>query len=192
MSATAEASYQRHKLSVSDFHRMEGAGVFAPEERVELVEGEIIDMSPIGSAHAGVVDFLAERLFAAVTNHARVRVQNPVLIDERTEVHPDLTLVARRDDFFRERHPQPDDAYLVIEVSDTSLRYDRDVKLPLYARAGIVEVWIVDLETRALTVHRRPEGHTYTDRRELREPAALTVAALPGITIDLSGLFGQS
>lgn len=192
MSATAEALYQRHRLSVEDIVRMDAAGVFAPEARVELVEGEIIDMSPIGSAHAGKTMWITELFARVVGDKANVWVQCPVVLAPQTLLQPDLALLRRRHDFYQQSHPKPEDVYLIVEVADTSLRYDRTVKLPLYARAGIPEVWIVDLATRILEVHQRPAGKSYADVRTLREPEVLTPAALPDVAVDLGGVFGRS
>ncbi|MCW5700079.1 MAG: Uma2 family endonuclease [Rhodospirillales bacterium] len=192
MSVLAEALYRRHRLSVGDFHRMDGAGIFTPEARVELVEGEIIDMNPIGSAHAGKVNFLADRLGRAFRDVVVLSVQNPVIIDDQTELQPDLLLLRQRNDYYELSHPQPRDVFLLVEVADSSVRYDRDVKLPLYARAGIPEVWIVDLAATVLRVCRKPEAGRYTEVRDVTDPGTMSVSALPDIAVDLSHLFGRA
>ena len=189
MPEAAEELYQRRRLTVADYYRMGEAGIFAPGERVELVAGEILDMAPIGPRHTSRVMFLNERFWLAYSEQATVSVHNPLRIDEMTEVEPDLVLLRRRSDFYGARHPRPDDAYLVIEVSDASLRYDREVKVPLYARAGIPEVWIVDVRAAELVIHRRPEGGRYLDVETVTEPGPQGVAGLPGTSVDLTGLF---
>src|SRR5512147_87129 len=154
MSARAENTYRRHRLTIADYHRMGEAGVFAHDARVELIEGEVIDMPPIGSRHARAVNYLNMHLVEAVRRSAVVAVQNPVTLDEHTEVQPYVAVLRIRADLYGISHPRPGDVLLVIEVADTSVRYDLDVKWPLYARAGIPEVWVVDLEVGVLRLFR--------------------------------------
>jgi Uma2 family endonuclease len=147
----------RHKLDVDDYHRMGEAGILHEDDRVELIDGELIDMAPIGQDHAGTVDALNHSMVTAFAGRAIVRVQNPLRLDRFNEPQPDITILRPRADFYRRGAvPGPADTLLMIEVADTSLRYDRGVKLPLYARAGIAEVWIVDLRRRVVEVHRDP------------------------------------
>ena len=189
MSAIAENRYRIHRFSVADYNRLGEVGLLTEDDRVELIEGEIIDMPPIGSRHAGTVDFLSDRLFAAVGGRAIVRVQNPIVLDDFSEPQPDITLLRPRDDFYTRGHPRPGDVLLVIEVAETTLPYDRDRKLPVYARAGIAEVWIVDVVRDTLSAFRNPEGHAYRDEQVLIAPATVTLALLPDINVDLSGIF---
>jgi Uma2 family endonuclease len=189
MSATAEKLYRIHRFSVADYNRLGEIGVLTEDDRVELIEGEIIDMPPISSRHAGTIDFLNHRLFAAVGGQAIVRVQNPIVLDDFSEPQPDITLLRPRDDFYTRTHPRPDDVLLVIEVAETTLSYDHDRKLPVYARAGIAEVWIVDVARNTVSAFRNPEGHAYCDEQVLITPTALTLALLPDIKVNLSGLF---
>src|SRR5687768_12095899 len=153
---------RRHRLTVADYYRMAEVGILDAEARVELIDGEIIDMAPPGSPHAATVHYLIEILVLAAGGKASVLVQNPVRLSEYSEPQPDVALLRRRDDFYRERHPQPDDVLLLIEVAATSLRFDRDTKLPLYARHGIPEMWLVDLGRRRLSRHRAPQQGSYT------------------------------
>ena len=189
MSARAENAYRRHRLTVADYHRMGEAGVFAPDARVELIEGEVIDMAPIGSRHARAVNYLNMQLVEAVRRSAVVAVQNPVSLEEHTEVQPDVAVLRMRADLYGISHPRPSDVLLVIEVSETTLRYDQEVKLRLYARAGIPEVWIVDLESSVLLVYTQPDREIYGERQELSAPGVLAPSALPEAAIDLSALF---
>jgi Uma2 family endonuclease len=190
MSATAENPYRIHRFSVADYNRLGEIGLLTEDDRVELIDGEIIDMPPISSRHAGTVDYLNDRLFAAVGGQAIVRVQNPIVLDDFSEPQPDITLLRPRDDFYTRSHPRPDDVLLVIEVAETTLSYDRDRKLPVYARAGIAEVWIIDVARNTLSAFRNPEGHAYRDEQVLITPTAVTPALLPGIKVNmLSGLF---
>jgi Uma2 family endonuclease len=188
MSARAE-TYRRHRLTIVDYHRMGEAGVLAHDARVELIEGEVIDMAPIGSRHAGTVSFLITRFGACLGEHGIVWAQNPVVLDFHSEPQPDIAILRPRGDFYRLSHPRPTDILLLIEVSDTTLRYDQEVKLRLYARAGIPEVWIVDLESSVLLVYTEPDREIYGERQELSAPGVLAPSALPEAAIDLSALF---
>ena len=188
MSYTATGEPCRHRLTVADYYRMGEAGILAPDARVELIDGEIIDMAPIGSVHAGSVDQLAQVLGKAVAGRALVRVQNPVRLDEHSEPQPDLSVLMPRADFFKSGHPPPSDTLLVVEVADTSLLFDRDKKIPLYARHGIPEAWLVDLRGKRLVRYRNPQQGAYTliDEPDL---AQLEIAALPETRLGLSSLF---
>jgi Uma2 family endonuclease len=189
MSAAADYP-RRHRLTVDDYYRMAEVGILAPDARVELIDGEIIDMAPPGSPHASVVHRLNEVLVRAVGDRATVLVQNPVRLSGYSEPQPDLALLRRREDFYGERHPRPADVLLIIEVAASSLRFDRDTKLPLYAEHGIPEVWLVDLQGKRLVRHRVPERGAYTLVDVLDVGAPLEVGALPGLVLDLQRLFG--
>lgn len=180
-----------YRLSVADYHRMGEVGILGPELRTELIDGEIIEMPPIGHPHAGTVKLLANRLKESVGANAIVAVQDPVWLDDHSEPIPDIALLRPRADWYRNGHPGPHDVLLLIEVADTSLTYDREVKLPRYARAGIPEVWLVDLSGRRLSIHRRAAGYYYDD---VASPEDLTDVPLPletggKITMDLTDLF---
>lgn len=181
---------KRHRLTVADYYRMGEAGIFAPDARVELIEGEIIDMAPIGTRHGSTVKRLNALLVAAVGSRAIVSVQDPLRLDDLSEPEPDLMLLQARADFYASAHPTAADVLLLIEVADTSARYDREIKLPLYARHGVCEVWIVDLEARLLRLFRAPSGETYTQISTSAAPGRTPIAALPDVEIDLSQLLG--
>jgi len=181
---------RRHRLTVADYYRMAEVGILAPDARVELIDGEIIDMAPPGSLHAAAVHRLNEVLVRAVEGRATVLVQNPVRLSEYSEPQPDLALLRRRDDFYSGRHPRPVDVLLVIEIADTSLRFDRETKALLYAAHEIPELWLVDLRGKRLVRHRAPEQGTYTLVDEPDLGATLEVPALSGIAVDLHLLFG--
>jgi len=181
---------RRHRLTVSDFYRMAEVGILAPDARVELIDGDIIDMPPPGSLHAATVDDLTELLGRSVAGKAVVRVQNPVRLSDLSEPQPDLALLRRRDDRYRQNHPGPADVLLVVEVADTSLRFDRDTKVSLYAVHGIPEMWLVDLRGRKLVRHRAPVQGSYTLVEEPDLDMPLAISALPGISVDLRQLFG--
>ena len=165
------------------------AGILRPDARVELIEGEIIDMPPIGSPHASTVARLTHLFMHAVGSSAIVWTQNPMVLDDYSEPEPDLILLRPRDDFYRLALPRCDDALLVVEVSDTTLRYDREVKLPLYARRRVSEVWIVDLEHRVLITCTDPTEDGYRNIRRLANPGTLSPSQLPHCTVDLSEIF---
>ncbi|MGQ0653556.1 MAG: Uma2 family endonuclease [Betaproteobacteria bacterium] len=173
---------------MGDYHRMGEAGVLAPEARVELIEGEIVDMAPIGKAHASIVDRLNRELVQALGERAIVRVQGPVQLGELSEPEPDLALLKPRADFYREAAAAAADVLLIIEVADTTQRYDRRVKVPLYARHGIPQVWVIDLENRLVHFHRRPVGEGYDDVASSAHPGMAPIERLPGVSVDLSHL----
>lgn len=152
---------RRHRLSVADFHQLAEAGAFGPEERVELIGGELFDMTPIGSRHAAVVDRLAEKLVIALQGNYQVHIQNPIRLGEDSEPQPDVALLQRREDGYAHQLPAAEDVRVVVEVADSSLAFDRDVKLPLYARHGIPEAWLVDLEAGRVEVCSAPRAGEY-------------------------------
>jgi len=180
----------KHRITVHAYHRMGETGVLAPDARVELIDGEIFDMAPPGSLHAATVDRLNEILTRSVGGKAAVRVQNPVRLSELSEPQPDLALLRRRDDFYSQHHPGPADVLLVVEIADSSLRFDRDTKVSLYAVHGIPEMWLVDLGSRRLSRYRAPQQGSYTLVDEPDFGTALDVSALSGVAVDLHRLFG--
>jgi Uma2 family endonuclease len=178
----------KHRISVEDYHRMAETGVLAPEARVELIDGEIFDMAPIGSQHASVVNRLTRMFVTATGERAIVQVQGPVRLGEHSEPEPDLTLLRPHPDFYRERTPGASDVLLIVEVSDSTQRYDRRVKVPLYARHGVPEVWVIDLENQLVHFHRRPSGESYADISASEVTGVTPVAALADVAVDLAGL----
>jgi Uma2 family endonuclease len=187
-----EASLQpsRRLFSVAEYHRLGEAGVLTEDDRAELIEGEIIEMTPIGSLHAACVDRLTALFVPLVGRRAIVRVQNPVFLDDRSEPEPDLSLLRPRDDFYAAGHPGPGDVLLVVEVSDTSLEYDRKTKLPLYAAAGIAEAWIVDLAAGRLEVYSQPRGGLYTRSALYGREDTIASTAMSGLTVPVSDILG--
>jgi Uma2 family endonuclease len=142
MSIASDTWPRRHLINVEQYYRMAEAGVLAPDARVELIEGEIIELAPIGSGHAGIVNFLQRKFDRTIGEHAVATVQQPLRLGDRSEPQPDLMLLRPRDDFYRNSHPTAADVLLLIEVSDSTLRFDRGEKAALYARHGVCEVWI--------------------------------------------------
>src|ERR1700753_2546815 len=136
----------RHRITVDEYYRMAGGGGLPPDSRVELIEGEIIDMAPIGSQHNSVVARLSSLLHDAIKNSAIVWTQSSVRLSSISEPQPDIAILRPRGDYYSARHPYAEDMLLLIEVSSTTIRYDTQVKVPLYARYGVPEVWVFDLE----------------------------------------------
>ena len=179
----------RHRLTVDAYHRLGEAGILAGDDRVELLEGQLVDMAPIGPRHALAVDALTELLGQAVGGRAGLRVQNPIALGPQAEPVPDIALVRRPWRGHPAAHPPPGDVLLLIEVADTSLELDRGAKLELYARAGITEFWIVDLTTDGVFVHRQPRGDRYDLVTRVEPSGVLQVEALPGVAIPAAALF---
>ena len=168
---------ERQRFTVEDYYKMAEAGILKPEDRVELINGEIIKMSPIKSQHAGHVTRLNALLSKLIGDNALVSVQNPIRIDNFSEPEPDIALLKPVSHFYIEGHPEPKDVFLLIEVADSSLRYDQKVKLALYARAGIPEVWIINLLARCVEVYRQPEAGRYLDREIVNPDGVLRLVA---------------
>jgi Uma2 family endonuclease len=189
MVTTAHDIIQKHRLTVDEYHRMGEAGILRQVDRVELIEGEIIDISPIGSDHAGTVNYLNQVLFAALQEKAIISTQNPIILNNRNEPEPDIVLLKPRDDFYRQSHPTPTDVLLIIEVADTSLRYDREIKIPLYARHNIPEVWLIDLENNQLTKFFSPNNSQYETSNIVTDHSQVSIQELPDLKINLTKLF---
>lgn len=164
----------RHLITVDAFHRMGETGILGSADRVELIDGEIIDMSPIGALHAAIVDLLARHFARRAGESVFIRCQNPLRLDDVSEPEPDLVILRPRADFYATAHPGPADAILVVEVADTSLAYDLGVKVPLYARHGIPEVWVIDLGARRTTLFRRPAGGRYAEESRVEMGGSLS------------------
>jgi Uma2 family endonuclease len=190
MSSTAEDLVRRHRYTVEDYYRMGEVGILAPDARVELIDGEVIEMPPIGAPHASVVTDLQNRLIAAVGQKAIVRVQNPIHLGRHDEPQPDIALVTPQTSKYRAHHPEPPDVLLLIEVAETSPRVDRDLKLGLFARAAIPEVWLVDLKAGHVTRFRAPSETGYGESEILGLDSPVPVPGLPSPPswVDLSGL----
>lgn len=176
----------RHRLDVDDYYKMAEAGILRREDRVELVDGEIIDMNPIGSPHAALTNRLARLFTRAVADAtALVAVQTPLRLDNFNEPEPDLMLLRPRADDYRASHPGASDVLLLVEVSDSSLTYDRGAKLDLYARFGIAEIWIVDIAGAAIEVFRNPADGAYGSQ-ERRSSGSLSPSLVLAAAIDLA------
>jgi Uma2 family endonuclease len=180
----------RHRFRVADYHRMAEAGILGEDDRVELIEGEIVDMTPIGRRHQARVDHLAELFIRGLSDRAIVRVQGSIRLSEHSEPQPDLVLLRRRPDFYADADAGPDDVLLVVEVADTSLPHDRDVKVPLYARAGIPEVWLADLNDPSIIIYREPGPQDYREVYTARGQVRLSPRAFPELVITADQILG--
>lgn len=165
------------------------AAVFAPDARLELIEGEIIERAPLGSRHAGAVKILNRLFSGLVGDLAIVSVQDPLIVGERSVPQPDLVLLKPRADSYSSAHPTVADVLLVIEVADAKLTFDMETKVPLYARAGIAEAWLVDLREHVVRVFRDPSASGYRSTFTISGEQALSALALPTAAIDLQALF---
>ena len=181
----------RRLFTVDDYYRMAAAGILRDDDRVELIEGEIIQMPPIGSPHASVVDNLVALFTAQVpAREVRVRIQNPVRLDDRSEPVPDLALLRFRADRYRSGHPTPTDVLLLVEVSETTLAYDRGIKVPLYASAGIPEVWIANIADEVIEIYRDPDEGAYRSQTQARKGEVVSPALVPDLALPVAEIFG--
>ena len=179
----------RRPLTVAEYHRMGEAGILTEDDRVELIEGQLVAMAPIGSDHSGTINSLNHKLVLAVGDGGVVAVQNPVILDDFSEPQPDFCILKPRQDFYRRATPRPDDVLLIIEVAKSSLAYDRAIKRSLYARHGIPEFWIVNLVGNVVEVCCKPIGEEYTSVVHAARDTAIEPELLPGVTIQLAALF---
>ena len=175
-------------ITVDEYYDMERTGLLEPDARVELIEGEVVHMPPIGSRHGSTTEFLDHLLDRAVAGRARVRCQLPVRLDNLSEPVPDIAVVKSRADRYAQSHPTAVDVLLVVEISHSTLRADTNVKVPLYARHGIPEVWIVDLKNNQLRTYRSPSDGRYRDIATAANPGKTSVPGIPDVVVDLSEL----
>jgi len=181
---------KRYRFTRSDYHRMAQTGILSPDVRVELIDGEIIEMNPIGDRHMAAVD-RALRLFdRAVGDDAIVRIQGSIALSDNGEPEPDLVLLRFRDDFYAMAPATEEAALLIVEVADSSEYYDRTTKAPLYARHGIPELWIVDLNRDLITRHLDPAPHGYTTTQVFRRGESLSPLAFPELTVAVNDILG--
>jgi Uma2 family endonuclease len=178
----------KHRFSVKEYYRMAETGVLRPDARVELLNGEIIDMSPIGPFHGGLVNRLI-RIYGKLSNGRwQASAQNPLRLDDHSEPEPDFMLLKPSPDDYTSRHPRPDEAFLLVEVADASLDYDLEEKLPAYGHAGVAEVWIVNLRDQSLEVYREPHFTGYGGKTILRAGDTVAPLAFPDAAVDVAEL----
>jgi Uma2 family endonuclease len=177
------------RLTVDDYYRLAELGILSEDDRVELLDGQIVEMTPIGPLHVHTVNRLTTLFARLAGDQATVSVQNPVVISRRGVPQPDVVLL-KPPPTRGAPLPSTKDVLLLIEVSDTTVGYDREVKVPLYARSGIPEVWLVDLPADCVQVHRSPAGEEYRDVRMVTRGATLQPLELPGVEISADEILG--
>lgn len=180
----------RRRFTVDEYYRMAQAGILHEDDRVELLEGEIVEMAPNGSRHQATVDRLNRLFSESVGEVAVVRVQGPIHLAEDSEPQPDLSLLQKRADFYETAHPGPTEVLLLVEVCDSSADYDRQVKAPLYARYNIAEVWLVDCEAGVVEVYRGPTAQGYLEVSRLERGQRLAPKALPQLELAVDNILG--
>lgn len=181
----------RRYFSVDEFHRMGDAGIFSEDDRVELIEGEVLQMSPIGSRHAAVVNRVTSEFTRSLRDKAIVSVQNSIVLHEFSEPQPDIAVLKPRPDFYDRSLPTAADVLLVAEVSDTTVAYDREIKLPAYARAGIPEAWLADLPSETIEQHMEPANGVYCRVETFRRGDVIASSSVVGLTIEVVKILGE-
>ncbi|MBE9249966.1 Uma2 family endonuclease [Dolichospermum sp. LEGE 00240] len=179
------------RLNVSQYHQMSEAGIFSENDKVELINGEILEMSPIGRRHTACVNRLNSVFSQLLGKKVIIAVQNPITLNNLSEPQPDIALLKPRADFYESGHPQPQDVFLLIEVADSSLEYDRDVKIPLYASSGITEVWLVDIYEQVIIVYRYPSQNGYSDIQKLSRGEKMSIQAFPEVNLVVDDILGS-
>jgi len=180
----------KRRFTVDDYHRMAQTGILLPDDRVELIDGEVVAMSPIGSRHSACIDRATRALVILLMDRAIVRVQSSVRLNRYNEPEPDLVLLRPQADFYASRIPGPADIFLIIEVAESSVDYDREVKAPLYAGAGVPEYWLADLNTRQLVGYSDPADGAYRTLRHHSPGESLAPVLLPECPIAVAELLG--
>jgi hypothetical protein len=185
----AETISPHRRITVDEYHGMARTGLIAPDARVELIEGEVARMAPIGDRHGDAVEELDELLHEAVRGRARVRCQMPVRLDEYSEPQPDFVVTRPRTG--RKGHPSAADVFLIVEISDSTLRHDLDIKVPLYARHGVPEVWVIDLKHHKLHLYRSPVEGSYQYATSVLDGRPTAIPGVSGATVDLSAILSD-
>ncbi|MBI3965180.1 MAG: Uma2 family endonuclease [Chloroflexi bacterium] len=188
-------AWRRRRFTVDDYHQMADAGILTEDDRVELIEGEVVELPPIGPEHTGNVSRFTETFYQKYTDVAQVSTQNPVRLSDLSEPQPDVVLLRRRADYYTSAHPAPEDVFLedvflVVEIAKTSIDYDRQVKLALYARSGIPEAWLVDLNQDSILVYRDPSADGYGTVRVARRSEEIAPLAFPDRPLSVTALLG--
>jgi len=189
MSVAMKDLPRRHGITVDEYYRMVDTGELAPDARVELIEGEIIDMPTPGTRHSSMDSRLNALLVRAVGERAIVRPNLGIRLDNMSELQPDFAVVLSREDFYAEHHPTPAEILLAIEISDTRLSFDLGRKRALYARRGVTELWVIDVKRARLHLFRKPSGDEYLGISVLEAPSAMSIEKLPDVSLDLSSLW---
>jgi Uma2 family endonuclease len=182
---------KRRRFTLEEYHRLGETGIINEDERVELVEGDIVEMSPIGWPHASVVARLTMLFATRFADRAITWVQGPLALPRQvSQFQPDLALLKPQPDFYRRAGVGPDDAFLVVEVMDSTVAYDRRVKLPIYARGGVPEVWLVDVNRNTIEVYRDPTADGYREHRLIDAAGTVSTLAFPDVVFAVRDLVG--
>lgn len=184
------AQLLKGRLTVADYHRMVECGILSEDDRVELLDGQVVPMTPIGSPHAGCVNRLTRMLTHTLGDRATIAVQNPAVLNDWSEPQPDVTVLEPRPDGYAAAHPGPADVRLLIEVADSSLARDQEIKLPLYAGAGVAEVWIVNLAADHIHLYRDPGTADYRSVRIARRGETVTPLRFPHVAFSVDDILG--
>jgi Uma2 family endonuclease len=171
---------------------MSEVGILTEEDRVELIKGEIVEMSPIGLKHAAIVNRLNQLFHRKLSDLVLVSIQNPIQLTNNSEPQPDVALLKPRADFYETKTPEVKDIFAIVEVADTTIIYDREIKIPLYAENGITEVWLIDVSDRSLTIYRQPTQTGYQITQTLTREESLSLLAFPEVTMNVTEIFGIS
>jgi Uma2 family endonuclease len=180
----------KYSFTAEEFERLGEAGILRQDARLELIEGEIFEMSPIGSLHAACVKFLGGLLHRLFGDTLIIGVQDPIRLNDFSEPQPDISLLRWRDDYYRERHPTPPDVLLVIEVADATVVKDRTVKIPLYARAGIAEAWLVNIPEERVEIYSSPAGGSYQSAEVFGRGDGARSHTIEGLSVNVGELLG--
>lgn len=191
MLSTAITDYPTiYRFDVQAYRQLAEVGAIAAEKRLELIDGTILEMSPIGTKHQACVARLTQYFVRALADRAVIWPQNSIELNPRSQPQPDLALLQPRSDFYGDRYPQPDDVLLVVEVADSTVQFDREVKVPLYGTAGIVEMWLVDLTRGWVEVYRDPSSQGYRTKQTFQAEAELTSLAFPDCRLTIAECVG--
>jgi Uma2 family endonuclease len=188
--ATMAVEITRRRFTVDEYHRMACAGILTEDDRVELLDGEIVQMPPIGPGHSGSTIFLTRLFMRLFGDDAEVSVQNPVHLAERSEPKPDVALLHPRADSYRRSHATAEEIFLAVEVSDSTLDLELRVKVPMYGRAGVPEVWLIDLPHAVVHVYREPSPDGYRLTRTARRGERIAPLAFPDREVAVEDLLG--
>jgi Uma2 family endonuclease len=182
----ATVSPRKHLTNLDEWRRLGEANIFPPDSRLELIEGEILEMAPIGFNHAGHLKRINSLFTRLVPASIIASVQDPLQLGDLSEPEPDFMLLKPNPDFYSSRHPVASDVLLLIEVADSSLAFDQNQKQRLYAQHRIPEYWLQNLNDHCLEVYRRPHGELYEEKTTLRAGDSISLSQLPDITVQLS------
>ncbi len=181
-----------HRFTVEEYHKLAEVNILHEDDRVELIEGRIIEMTPIGSWHAACVKRLIDLFAERLKKRSIIGAQDPIDLNKQTEPEPDIAILKRRSDFYAERHPVPDDILLIIEVADTSIDYDKTIKIPLYAKSNIKEVWLVNLLENTVEVYIDPSPEGYKRIMQYQNNQTISPKSFPDIVVKVSEILGLS